>query len=603
MSQLLSKIDLYGVRTELFIGKDSKFRSPIGGFCSLVLIASGLLLFFLMGQDMINSSNPQLVTSEIYNPQPAASIVGKNGYFFIFGMENSYYQHFWDESIYDVFLQNITIISNETASTTTTSNIPIERCTEDHLPSDLKSYFLRVVKTSIGNLICVKKGYEFEIEGSYDSFLHKYIALNIKTCQNSTTKNITCKSQEVIDATLQQSYFGFYSNDFLIDTRNHKEPGAKIGRDYFMTTTPNIRKGCVKYLASYNLVSDEGWIVNNEKISNYTVYSNDKESFEIRTYKQGDAKTLFNMLIRKMNYEKIYTRKYKKIQNVFADMGGFLNIVFMALYLLTLPFNSKMYYHELANKLFNFEKDKELVDKEDNLKSAKTILDEINDETTPNENAKTRNKKEKVLQDLFKSQEIPLKLSFWDNFKAFFKKNEKVEYELKQSDSAMKKIFENLDIGYILKKILEIEKLKILLLDESQYHLFELLPKPLVRKNGEIQINSNKIKLIGQNNNDIITNKDYIWKAQMIRNAYDNINSKAEKSELDDRLLRLIDEDLKHFFEDAAKSSKLKPSNTFKMTKFLALEFPKETLIQESEMQSIESEHLDEKKKMEVYHN
>ena len=207
MHGLFRKLDLSGAPTEFFIGKDSKFKSSFGGFLSLTFISSALILFFLLGEDMITSRNPELVTSEVYNNQPDSSIVGKNGYFFIFGMENSNYQHFYDESIYDVFLQNITIISNETESTTTVNNIPIERCTEDHLPADLKSYFLRVVKAPINNLICVQKGYEFHIEGSYDSFIHKYISLNIKTCKNSTAKNITCKTQEAIDSVLLQSYF------------------------------------------------------------------------------------------------------------------------------------------------------------------------------------------------------------------------------------------------------------------------------------------------------------------------------------------------------------------------------------------------------------
>ena len=533
ISHLISKIDLYGIPPHLIMDKKSKFKTTFGGLISLLLIVSGLILFFLMGYDLVNSYSPELVTSEVYNPQPSSSVVGKNGYFFIFGMENSYYQHFYDESIYDVILQNITIISTETNSTTTIGNVPTERCTEDHLPADLKSYFLRVVKAPIGNLFCVKKGFEFEIEGSYDSFLHKYISLSIKTCKNSTTKNVTCKPQEVIDGILQTSYFGFYSNDYLIDARNFKEPGAKIGRDYFMTTTANIRKGCVKYLATQHLISDEGWILNDEKMHNYTVYSSDKENFELKTYKDGDQKTLFNMIIRKMNNEKVYTRKYKKIQNVFADMGGFMNIIFMTLYFLALPMNSKIYYQTLANKLFNFEKDGHRSEQIDNLKNAKIIFDELNQDKIATEHDKSRYKKEKVLQDLFQSQDIPLKLSFWDSFKSYFIKNGKLESEIRQQNSAVKQIFEHLDISFLLKKILEVEKLKILLLDENQYLSFELLPKPMVRKNGTIQINSNIIKHRTQNPSDIITNKNYIMKANMIRHAYDNIHVKENKNELD----------------------------------------------------------------------
>lgn len=612
MHRLFRKLDVYGVRTEFFIGKASKFKSSLGGFLSLIFIFSALILFFLLGNDMITSRNPELVTSEVYNHQPSRSTVGKNGYFFIFGMENSNYQHFYDDSIYDVFLQNITIISNETGSITTVSDIPIERCSEDHLPADLKSYFLRVVKTPINNLICVKKGYEFDIEGSYDSLIHKYIFLNIKTCKNSTTKNTICQPQEVIEDILQQSYFAFYSNDYLIDARNLENPGTVIGRDYFVATTPNIRKGIVKYISTNHIISDESWIFNSEKRYNYTSYVNDKESFEIRSYNIGEeTKTLCNMLIRKMNYEKVYTRKYKKIHNVFADMSGFLNILFMVLYLLTFKINSKLYYEALANILFNFEQGEEIWNKlhDQNLKAinmAKSILEESSEESNPIDSAKLKTQKEKILQQLFKNQGIPLKFSLWKSITAFFKKNNEFDNEAKQRDSAVNKIKENLDISYILKKIFEIEKLKLLLLDENQYYLFELLPKPLIRKNGTIQLNSNRMPLKNPGHNEVITSQDYTTQAKMIRNAYEIINSKEIKNEIDERLLMIIDEDLKNLFDETVKSSntlKFGPEiREMKKTKFSFLPRPteKNTTI-ENDILSIGSENVIDRKSMDSY--
>ena len=166
---------------------------------------------------------------------------------------------------------------------------------------------------------------------------------------------------------------------------------------------------------------------------------------------------------------------------------------------------------------------------------------------------------------------------------------------MKQRESAMENIFEYLDISYVLKKVLEIEKLKILLLNEDQYHLFELMPKPLVRKNGTIQLNSNKIKLKNSeilSPKDIIANnKDHIWQAQMIRDAYDNINHKKEKNEVDERLLRLIDEDLKNFFKE-----------TLKNKDFIKQKISKVTVIgNQSEMESVESEDAKNMNKIENY--
>lgn len=46
----------------------------------------------------------------------------------------------------------------------------------------------------------------------------------------------------------------------------------------------------------------------------------------------------------------------------------------------------------------------------------------------------------------------------------------------------LNKIDEKLDIIYIINKLLEIDKLKLLLLNKEELHLFEFLPKPYLDK-------------------------------------------------------------------------------------------------------------------------
>ena len=382
--------------------------------------------------------------------------------------------------------------------------------------------------------------------------------MKIQTCRNSSAKNYTCKPQNVIDEVLKTSYFSFYSTDYLINIRNFTNPGTKIGRNYFMATTPNIRKGCVKYLASSEVISDEGWILKREKKSKYSVYSNDKESFEIMSYNEGESKTLFTMLIRKQNTEKKYHRTYQKIQSVFAEMGGFMNIIFLLFHLISSHINHKMLFQHLADGLFNFENEKSSKDREKDIQKAKSIILETNEEELNTiKGQKDRYRKEKLLEEVFKSQDIPLQMSLWDSVKAIFSRNEKIMDQKKQMDSAHKSILQHLGISHVLKKILELEKLKFLLLDEDQYYLFELLPKPIVRKNGMIQLNANILKNRKKESIDVFANKDQVSMAKTIKNAYDNISAKTDKNEVDKRLLKFIDEDLKMFF-DGTKSPKTK---------------------------------------------
>lgn len=54
-----------------------------------------------------------------------------------------------------------------------------------------------------------------------------------------------------------------------------------------------------------------------------------------------------------------------------------------------------------------------------------------------------------------------------------------------------KKVKERLNAVYIMQKLVELEKLKILLLDEHQLKLFEYLPKPMISLNVDDKISSN----------------------------------------------------------------------------------------------------------------
>ena len=71
------------------------------------------------------------------------------------------------------------------------------------------------------------------------------------------------------------------------------------------------------------------------------------------------------------------------------------------------------------------------------------------------------------------------------------------------------------------------------------------------------------------------------------------------------KLLQLINEDLKNFLDDdILKSSQLRPNSMNAKTQFLSFNLPiKDNNAQDSEMQSVESEHILEMKKLEGYHN
>ena len=100
---LLKFIDFFGKKIEFQIEKKTRFKTVIGGVLSLLKLSLSIFLFYSLGNNMINRTDPDVVVSEIFNPHPSQTPIGKNDYFFMFGLQDhTTYQHFYDEGIYTI---------------------------------------------------------------------------------------------------------------------------------------------------------------------------------------------------------------------------------------------------------------------------------------------------------------------------------------------------------------------------------------------------------------------------------------------------------------------------------------------------------------------
>ncbi|EAS03361.2 transmembrane protein, putative (macronuclear) [Tetrahymena thermophila SB210] len=107
-------------------------------------------------------------------------------------------------------------------------------------------------------------------------------------------------------------------------------------------------------------------------------------------------------------------------------------------------------------------------------------------------------------------------------------------------DYGLQKLYNHLDIYYIINKLIEFEKLKKLLLNENQIKLFEYIPKPI------ISINKANQEIIQTQSNQSDTgilyedNRTIIQKAEDAQEAYNKIINNPNRQLLDERLISLL---------------------------------------------------------------
>ncbi|KAL4472464.1 hypothetical protein ABPG74_018413 [Tetrahymena malaccensis] len=100
-----------------------------------------------------------------------------------------------------------------------------------------------------------------------------------------------------------------------------------------------------------------------------------------------------------------------------------------------------------------------------------------------------------IFKKLFKSNEQTLKMKCADYICYFLHKITCGCFKFdknKQIQNSMKKVGERMDIIFILKKLIEVDKLKMLLLNDDQRKLFDYLPRPVVHLNKRAEVQRRK---------------------------------------------------------------------------------------------------------------
>ena len=418
----------------------------------------------------------------------------------------------------------------------------------------------------INQLYCVKDIDNYFIEGDFDADNYAFFEIKVNICVNNTDPSAPiCKPFDQIQKATS-GYFAYYTMDYLIDPQNFKSPGQAVGRDYYTPISIGISRKTTRYIATSIVNSDDGFLFTSKNAYIYPTYDNDFQTLLMDSKNQG---YLMDFVLRMYHSENISERRYKKFQNVLAEIGGFIQILFLIFLSISYPIISKKYYEKLTNAIYNFEYENEKsinnsksIELQKPLKLVTSSQPKLNkklksstsDSHKLNVNSanfiqiidKKNAMDSKFLKYIMKiKNRLPLKMTSWEFIKEtifpFYQKKEKI----KRINKGKKAIIEKLDISYVLKKFYEIDKLKMLILNENQFHLFEYLPKPVILKNSEIDLgNSKKSGLISYE-----TDADTIGKAKKMYFAYQNITKQNEMSVLDKKLIELLDGNIKEILK------------------------------------------------------
>ncbi|CAD8139497.1 unnamed protein product [Paramecium pentaurelia] len=525
ISDAIKKFNVYTRPVSLLLLKEQGHRTYLGVFLTSILVSLVVLVYYSGLVSLIVRNNPSAISYTTYSEDQKPFYLAPQNFSIAIAQKGN-----------DLMASYIIEGSIGQIDGFTIQEIPLSKCIDFEFDDPtLNAYFDK--SDQIWYCIDWKSLNSIVLEGGLESSKDKSLQIKVKQCTSDT--------QCIIPNFQDSDQFLLKMTSANTDISNFKKPVTLIGKSFAITTMLNYTKKLNIILQPQLTQTDNGYIVQDQYEQTVLSISNYYETIQDK----GSDQQIFQINISLDQKTQVTQRSYPRVYQYLGDIGGFWEIIYLCSLLFIMPFNNLSYRVSLLNELFNFEMDYDNKVHPENKGKAK--VREILNKSVQLEKFNRMSKvaehdvqqKSKLLDQIssditqfFKEQESRLELQFFDYFGCCqCRKGGKRDL----INFSMGKITHTLDITYIIKKLQEIDKLKLILLNSDQIKLFDYLPKPKLGLHMKASENE-YCSILKPEQSDLD-------KALEAQKAFQQLQD--QEDEITPKLVKLLDEDLVALFK------------------------------------------------------
>lgn len=374
--KLLESCDIIGREPKLKLANSGRNRTVWGGFLCLSIYLLMILGFLYFGQEIYFKVVPATVVSSELIEQEDSISLDKNNFLFFLSIKDRFGNFIKEEDGYfnfNIYLENY-ISSNgknlneESAllNQTTYMNktvLTMETCSTNSFGkySDLLSY------VNPNNWKCLKSAQDRATLPIIKGGLHFPLLSNLKIQITKCIKG-TCKSSSEINDKLNGAYVVIKYYDAFFNFRNFTNFIENVFREDKIYLFSDWTKSVKYEIMQVETFSDKGYILEDFSIEKvflknsfleFISYVNNYETINKNNTTEISQNFLKNILCDisfQPSYEKkTFYRKYYKVQNLVAEMGGLAKSFVVLAYFLNFFHDHAKYYEKLIDSLFDIE--------------------------------------------------------------------------------------------------------------------------------------------------------------------------------------------------------------------------------------------------------
>ena len=338
-----------------------------------------------------------------------------------------------------------------------------------------------------------------------------------------------------------------------IDPTNFEKPIVSFGKQVYTPISSSTYNYVEILLSHFEFITDVGYLFEKLESTKLANYLNSRQVLSLFSDK------VVQIDIKLDKIKKVYNRNYDKLTHVLASMGGIIEALMLFCKFFVHPFIELSFRLNLANTIFTFKTDKNaknLIKKVKKLSNFKTA-NYGKEHARPNEFMgilETKNTTSDVKRMEFsKTPTTQIRISYFRYFLNCLS-NKSSRTAKKLLDQSLTHIDEIMDISYIMKKLVEIDILKLLLLTEEQNNLFNCLPKP------ELSVGSRMKDIPANIANASKLTYSLIKKptdTSKVKGSFDSLMTKDIKTPVDKKLINILNSS---FNKKRSKSQSVSPT-------------------------------------------
>ena len=352
MNFSIMDLDMYSKRIGFFYRDKDKIGSSFGVSLTITYIFVSLSLFIFYTSQTIRRTEINVHDSTMYRKEATNINIDPNLFYFAFGVENpNTSTRFIDETIYYprvTFFEKVK--EGTTLKTVEEKVLDIERCKQEKFG---EKYQGLLVQGELNDSYCIND-INLTLARGFKNDRISYIKIGIYACVNTTENNNHCKPKEVIDAHISGTFFSLLAKDIGLDPSNYSDPIIPTMQDLHTTIDKSFFRDFVLYFGLTEVQTDMGLFHERIHKEIYMNFIKTTQAFYYRDEKYFyDGETMCEIQFRLGDDIRIQKRSFKKMTEVFAITGGYMQLISTIFKIISLLNNKLSSEIKLVNSLFN----------------------------------------------------------------------------------------------------------------------------------------------------------------------------------------------------------------------------------------------------------